>query len=74
MIAVNVETGERKMYESTYACAKVLRVNPTNVLSAAINNGGVCRGYQIFDTPETIKARIRELEKLLESYEMQDKN
>lgn len=66
VIAVNTETGESKIYESTYACAKAIGVNPTLVLSAAVNNGGVCNGYQIYDTPETIERRIEELKNLKE--------
>ena len=66
VIAVDIETGTKKEYDSAYACAKELRVNPTNVLSAALINGGVCKGYRIYDTPETIRKRINELENLLE--------
>lgn len=65
MIAVSLETGERKNFESVYACAKEIGANVSNVLSA-LDSRGTCKGWMISDTKENIQRKIDELKKMME--------
>lgn len=65
VIAVSLANGERKNFDSVYACAKAIGANVSNVLSA-LDSRGTCKGWMISDTKENIQRRIDELKKLME--------
>ena len=66
VIAVNVNTGERKDFHSTYEAATKLRTSTQNIVFT-LDRNGTCKGWRLYDTPETIRTRIAELqEKLVE--------
>ena len=65
VIAVSLATGERKSFDSIYACAKAIGANVSNVV-AALDSQGTCRGWMISDTKENIQLRIEELRKMME--------
>ena len=64
VIAVNEMTGERKFFESVYACAKYMNVC-TQAVQLAQGLGGVCKGWRIYDEPERIRERIEDLKNQL---------
>ena len=71
VIAINVNTGERRGYGSVYAMSKDLKVTIRAAQQAQERNG-VCCGWRIYDTPERIRKHIAELQeqiKMLESVE-----
>ena len=68
IIAVNMETGERREFPSVYECALELGTGHCNAL-AALNRNGVCFGWRLYDVPETLRARIAELERQLAEVE-----
>ena len=65
VIAISLETGERKEFDSTYACAKSIGVNVSGII-AALDSIGSCKGWRILDTKENIDRRIEELKKIKE--------
>ena len=68
VIAVNINTGEKKVYETAMSLAAELNVSFRSVMQAVERNG-VCRGWRLYDTPERIKAQIAVLEKRLKIVE-----
>ena len=68
VIAINQKTGERKEFKSTYAAAVFLLTATQNVMQA-LDRGGVCCGWKLYDTPERIQKRIEQLNKMLEEAE-----
>lgn len=68
LVAVNVETGERREFGSAYECAIALRAGHAAVL-AALDRNGTCCGWKMYDTPETLRKRIDELREQLEEIE-----
>ena len=69
VIAINVNTGERKEYGSVYALSKDFKVTIRAAQQAQERNG-ICCGWRIFDSPERIRKHIEELQeqiKMLES-------
>ena len=68
IIAINKETRERKQYEQVNECSHDLGVSNAAVLVAVARCTSV-KGWRLYDTPQNIRLRIRELEeqiKLLE--------
>lgn len=65
VIAVSLATGERKNFESVYACAKGIGANVSGVIQA-LDSRGTCRGWMLFDTKENIQRRIDSLIKMME--------
>lgn len=65
VIAISLETGERKTFDSVYACAKSLGANVSGVISA-LDSIGTCKGWRLLDTKENVQKKIDELEKLME--------
>lgn len=65
VIAVSLATGERKHFDSIYACAKAIGANASGVISA-LDSQGTCKGWVISDTKENIQLRIEELKKIME--------
>ena len=68
VIAVNVETGEKREFASAYECAASLGTGHCNAL-AALDRNGVCCGWKLYDSPESLRKRIEELQRQLEEIE-----
>jgi len=68
VIAVNIYTGEKKVYEKGLAASAALGVSNRAVMQALEHNG-VCCGWKLYDTPERIKAQIEHLKKMLKVVE-----
>ena len=68
VIAVNVETGERKVFAGTYRTAKELGTCSQNVMYALERNG-VCCGWRMYDTADFIREKIAKLQQLLKEVE-----
>lgn len=68
ILAVSVETGERKELASLYDCAIFLQTGLSNV-AQALNRNGICRGWKLYDSPDTLRARISDLERQLAELE-----
>lgn len=65
IVAINEETGERKDFSSINAAARELSSTFRNIQVAAIYNGNV-KGWKIYESAESIKQHIKDLEKQLE--------
>jgi len=68
IIAVDSRTGERREFGGTYAFAKEVGTTPQNV-QFALNRNGLCCGWKLYDTPENLRKRIKELERQLAEIE-----
>jgi len=68
VIAINVETGERKEFEKVKDCMQFLGTDHPNVLQA-LNRNGVCCGWKLSDTADTLRERIRVLVRQLKEIE-----
>lgn len=68
ILAINEETGERKEYSGVYAAAKDLGTTGTSVV-ISIAMATAVKGWKVYDTPDRIRERIKELEKQLEMLE-----
>jgi hypothetical protein len=68
IIAVNVETGEKREFASAYECAMALGTGHCNAL-AALDRNGVCFGWKLYDSPESLRKRIEELQRQLAEIE-----
>ena len=66
--AINEESGERKMFSGIYEAAAVLNVSATAVRNSLLC-GGTVKGWQIYDSPENLRMRIKELERQLKKLE-----
>ena len=61
VIAINEQTGERKEFGSVYAFSKDLGVT-IHAAQQAQERNGVCCGWKVYDSPDRIRERIKELE------------
>ena len=68
VIAINVETGERREYDSVYECGQALDVS-FQAIQLTLDRRGVCKGWKIYDTPEKIREIIGILEEQLNTLE-----
>lgn len=68
VLAVNVTTGERKEYGSAYALSLELGVTQRSIMQA-LERGGTCSGWRVYDTPENIRKQIKALEERLKVVE-----
>lgn len=68
VIAVNAQTGERKVFPGTYQAAKELGTSSQNVMYA-LNRNGLCCGWKLYDNAETIREKIAQLQQLLKEVE-----
>lgn len=68
VIAVNEETGERKVFAGTYQTAKELGTSSQNVMYALARNG-VCCGWRLYDNAEALREKIGRLQQLLKEVE-----
>lgn len=65
IIAINEETGERKDFPSINAAARELESTFKNIQTAAIYNGYV-KGWRVYESADTIRLHIKDLERQLE--------
>lgn len=68
VIAIHEETGERRDFSGMYETGRVLGVGHVQVLMA-IMTGQSVRGWRVYDTPDKIRERIKELEKQIKMLE-----
>ena len=71
VIGINIETGERKLFDGITNCACILSVSNTAVIMA-IARVTTLKGWKLYDTPDNIRKRIALLEqqiKMLENRE-----
>ena len=68
VIAISIETEERKEFGSVFECAHILGVSTTAVL-VAVSRGTTVKGWKLYDSPENIRRRIKELKKQIEMLE-----
>lgn len=68
LVLINEETGERKDFTSITAAATFLKTTFSNVQRAAIYNG-TWKGWKVYESPESIKRHIIELEEQLKVLE-----
>ena len=68
VLAVNIETGERKEFESAYDCSIFFNTGHANVRQA-IDRNGVCCGWKLYDSPDNLRKRIAELQRQLAEIE-----
>lgn len=64
IIIINEDTGERLNFSSVNKAAAYLGTNFSNVQRAAVYNG-VINGWRVYESPETIRLHIRDLEEQL---------
>lgn len=64
IIIINEDTGERLDFGSVNKAAIYLNTNFANVQRAAIYNG-ILNGWRVYESPETIRLHIRDLEEQL---------
>ena len=65
VIAISKETEERKEFGSVYECAHNLGVSTAAVL-VAVARGTAVKGWKLYDSPENIRKRIKELKEQIE--------
>lgn len=68
IILINEETGERKEYASINAAARFLSSTFGNVQIAAVYNG-VCKGWRVYESPESIRQHIKDYQAQLKILE-----
>lgn len=70
IVLINEYGGERKDFDSINAAASFLGTNFSNIQRQAISNGTL-RGWRVYESPDSIRQHIKELEdqlKILEGY------
>ena len=68
VIAINIGTGQRKRYDSVLDASRALGVSHQPVLVALAMNSCI-KGWRLYDSPENIVLRIRDLEEQLRRVE-----
>ena len=68
VIAVNCETKEKRRYVNICACAADLGVSTQNVLQQ-LNRNGKIGAWRLYDTVDSLKRRIFELERQIKEVE-----
>lgn len=61
LVLINERTGERADFDSIYAASCFAGTNFANMQRAALYNG-VINGWRVYESPETIRLHIRDLE------------
>ena len=61
VIAIHEETGERRDFSGLYETGRVLGVGHVQVLMS-IMSGQAVRGWRVYDVPEKIRERIKQME------------
>ena len=68
IIAIDVVSGEKRMYPDTTRAAADLGTSRQNVIQQ-LNRNGLCGSWKLYDIPDTLKKRIYELEKQIKEVE-----
>jgi len=68
VVAINVATGQRKEFAGTYQAAKALETSTQNI-ALAMDRCGICRGWKLYDSPESLREKIEELKKRIKEIE-----
>ena len=68
IILINEETGERKNFDSLNGAARFLNATFGNVQTAALYNG-TSKGWRVYESPESIRQHIKDLEAQLKVLE-----
>lgn len=68
IIAINVVSGEKRIYPDTVRAAADLGTSRQNVIQQ-LNRNGLCGSWRLYDSTDTLKKRIYELEKLIKEVE-----
>lgn len=68
IIAINIVSGEKRMYPDTTRAAADLGTSRQNVIQQ-LNRNGFCGSWRLYDTVETLKRRIFELERQIKEVE-----
>ena len=68
IILINEETGERKECASINAASRFLSSTFFNVQKAAVYNG-VCKGWRVYESPESIRQHIKDYQAQLKILE-----
>jgi hypothetical protein len=68
VVAINPTNFEKRVYKTVYECATDLGTTGANVLQA-LNRNGICCGWRMYDSAETLRARIKKLEGQLKDVE-----
>lgn len=64
IVIINEETGERLDFESVNAASLHIGTNFSNLQRAAMYNGLV-KGWRVYESPDTIRKHIADLEEQL---------
>lgn len=68
IVLINEVTGERKDFPSLNGAARFLGATFANVQTAAMYNG-VCKGWRVYESADTIRKHIKDLEAQLKIVE-----
>ena len=68
IIAVKVESGEKRMYPDTTRAAADLGTSRQNIIQQ-LNRNGFCGSWKLYDSTDTLKKRIYECEKVIKVVE-----
>lgn len=68
VIAINEETGERREFSGTYEASKLLGCTNTAIRNSILD-GHAVMGWRMYDTPDRIRERIKELKKQIKMLE-----
>lgn len=68
IVLIHVETGERKDFDSINAAARFIGTTFCNLQRTGIYNG-VCKGWKVYESADTIRQHIKELEDQLKVVE-----
>lgn len=68
IVLINEESGERKDFNSINGAAKFLGATFGNVQTAAIYNG-TWKGWRVYESADTIRQHIKELQEQLKVVE-----
>ena len=68
IVLINIESGERKDFQSINAAARFIGVTFGNLQRAGIYNG-VCKGWKVYESADTIRQHIKDLEEQLKIVE-----
>ena len=68
VIAINKESGERRVFECVFECANAFGVSNSAVL-VAVARGTSVKGWRLYDSPDNIRLRIQDLERQIKMLE-----
>lgn len=68
VIAIHEQTGERREFVSAWAMSQEIGVTHRAVIQA-LERGGTCKGWKVYDTPEVIREKIWEMKEQIKMLE-----